>query len=99
MPSTSCPPDFKSPKVQVLAGEGVTRYNPLGDKFDPNLHNALFEVPDATKEPGTIAVVVKVRAAQPLLCTGCRQLAACATVLSSLLWEVKTACAMSASVV
>ncbi|EFN57477.1 hypothetical protein CHLNCDRAFT_11196, partial [Chlorella variabilis] len=38
---------------------GVTRYDPLGDKFDPNLHNALFEVPDATKDPGTVAVVVK----------------------------------------
>lgn len=46
--------------LQVLASEGVTRYDPLGDAFDPNLHNALFEVPDATKEPGTIAVVVKV---------------------------------------
>ena len=45
----------------MLAKEGVTRYDPLGDAFDPNLHNALFQVPDATKEPGTIAVVVKVR--------------------------------------
>ena len=40
--------------------EGVTRYDPMGDAFDPNLHNALFEVPDATKEPGTVAVVIKV---------------------------------------
>lgn len=48
--------------LQVLAKEGVTRYDPLGDAFDPNIHNALFQVPDATKEPGTIAVVVKVGA-------------------------------------
>jgi molecular chaperone GrpE (heat shock protein) len=54
-PATRC---LRPP--QVLAREGVTRYDPLGDVFDPNLHNALFEVPDATKEPGTIAVVVKV---------------------------------------
>lgn len=46
---------------QVMEKEGVTRYDPLGDKFDPNLHNALFEVPDATKEVGTVAVVIKVR--------------------------------------
>jgi molecular chaperone GrpE len=37
----------------------VQRYDPLGQPFDPNLHNALFEVPDATKEPGTVALVVK----------------------------------------
>lgn len=48
-------------RPQVLAQEGVTRYDPLNEAFDPNLHNALFEVPDATKEPGTVAVVVKVR--------------------------------------
>ncbi|KAL4859929.1 Fumarylacetoacetase [Chlorella vulgaris] len=45
--------------MKVLGREGVSRYDPLGDKFDPNLHNALFEVPDATKDPGTVAVVVK----------------------------------------
>jgi hypothetical protein len=47
--------------------EGVVRYDPLGNKFDPNLHNALFEVPDATKEPGTVAVVIKVRPAKVVL--------------------------------
>lgn len=45
--------------MKILAKEGVTRYDPLGDAFDPNLHMALFQVPDATKEPGTVAVVVK----------------------------------------
>ncbi|KAL4425698.1 hypothetical protein ABPG75_009714 [Micractinium tetrahymenae] len=45
--------------MKVLAKEGVTRYDPLGDAFDPNLHNALFEVPDATRDAGTVAVVVK----------------------------------------
>lgn len=47
--------------AQVLASEGVSRYDPAGEEFDPNRHNALFEVPDATKPPRTVAVVVKVR--------------------------------------
>ena len=45
--------------MKILEKEGVTRFDPLGDQFDPNVHNALFEVPDATKEPGTVAVVIK----------------------------------------
>ena len=45
--------------ISILEKEGVTKYDPLGDPFDPNLHMALFQVPDATKEPGTVAVVVK----------------------------------------
>ena len=45
--------------IKILEKEGVTRYDPMGDAFDPNLHSALFQVPDATKEPGTVAVVVK----------------------------------------
>ena len=45
--------------MKLLGKEGVTRYDPVGDMFDPNLHNALFQVPDGTKEPGTIAVVIK----------------------------------------
>ena len=35
----------------------AARLAPLGEKFDPNLHNALFEVPDPAQEPGTIAHV------------------------------------------
>ena len=58
-PDCLLPPPL--PRPQVLAKEGVTRYDPLGEPFDPNMHNALFEVPDASKEPGTVAVVVKVR--------------------------------------
>jgi hypothetical protein len=32
---------------------------PLGQKFDPNAHEALFQVDDPSKEPGTVAVVQK----------------------------------------
>lgn len=45
--------------MKILEREGVQRYDPLGHPFDPNLHSALFEVPDATKDPGTVAVVIK----------------------------------------
>ena len=27
---------------------------PLGEKFDPNYHDAMFEAPDAAKEAGTV---------------------------------------------
>ena len=36
---------------------GVTKLWPMDEKFDPNLHNALFEMPDPSKEPGTVAHV------------------------------------------
>lgn len=45
--------------MKILGKEGVTRYDPIGHPFDPNMHNALFEVADATKEPKTVAVVIK----------------------------------------
>ena len=37
----------------------MTRFNPVGETFDYNLHQALFEVNDPSKEAGTIAVVTK----------------------------------------
>jgi molecular chaperone GrpE len=43
----------------VLRDFSVTPYNPLGDAFDPNLHDAVYEVPDPSREPGTVAVVEK----------------------------------------
>jgi molecular chaperone GrpE len=45
---------------QVFKKHGVEQYNPAGEKFDPNLHQAMFEVPDGTKEAGLVAVVTKV---------------------------------------
>ena len=38
---------------------GVTKYGEVGDVFDPELHDALFQMPDASKEEGTIGQVVK----------------------------------------
>jgi len=46
--------------MRILEKEGVTRYDPAGEEFDPNLHDALFEVPaGGDAKPGTVAVVVK----------------------------------------
>jgi molecular chaperone GrpE len=44
---------------KVLKQFGVVKYGAVGDKFDPNLHDALFQVPDATKDPNTVAQIVQ----------------------------------------
>ncbi len=38
---------------------GVRKLEPQGAKFDPNLHEALFEVPDETVANGTVVQVVE----------------------------------------
>jgi molecular chaperone GrpE len=42
-----------------LAKYGVKKLDPLGGKFDPNLHEALFEIPDETVPNGTVQQVVE----------------------------------------
>ncbi len=42
-----------------LARFGVKPIEAAGAKFDPNLHEALFEIPDETKPAGTVAQVVE----------------------------------------
>ncbi|HUZ67896.1 MAG TPA: nucleotide exchange factor GrpE [Beijerinckiaceae bacterium] len=42
-----------------LARHGVKKVEPLGQKFDPNLHEALFEIPDPGSPAGTVAQVVE----------------------------------------
>ena len=43
--------------VKTFEEHGLKRIWPLDEKFDPNIHNALFEMPDPDKEPGTVAHV------------------------------------------
>eukprot|EP00877_Chromochloris_zofingiensis_P001167 jgi/Chrzof1/11050/Cz05g21220.t1 len=45
--------------LRLLEKNGIEQFNPMGHKFDPHLHDAKFEVPDATKEPGTVVFVSK----------------------------------------
>ena|SRR2546430_14323608 len=42
-----------------LGKYGVKKLEPLGTKFDPNLHEALFEVPDETAPNATVVQVVE----------------------------------------
>ncbi|KAF8323314.1 GrpE-domain-containing protein [Clavulina sp. PMI_390] len=46
--------------LQTLAHHGVKPYDPLGEKFDPNVHEALYTAPAPPgKEPGTVIDVQK----------------------------------------
>ncbi|CAI9576936.1 unnamed protein product [Staurois parvus] len=45
---------------KVFKKHGVQKLNPLGAKFDPYEHEALFHTPMDGKEPGTVAIVTKV---------------------------------------
>jgi len=40
--------------LQTLFRYGVKPFDPTGDKFDPNRHEALFQAPMPDKEPGTV---------------------------------------------
>ena len=39
--------------LKVLEKHGVKKFEPLGEKFDPNLHQAMFELPDPSRPAGT----------------------------------------------
>ena len=43
----------------ALARHGVKMLDPLGEKFDPNFHQALFEVPNEMLPTGTVTQVVQ----------------------------------------
>jgi molecular chaperone GrpE len=42
-----------------LEKHGVTRIEPLGERFDPNRHQAMYEVPDPSVPSGQIVQVVQ----------------------------------------
>ena len=46
--------------IQVFKKFGVEKFDPINERFDPNRHHAMFQVPDASKPSGTVAAVVKV---------------------------------------
>ena len=39
---------------------GIEPFEPVGEVFDPNLHEALFYQPAEGKQPGTVSAVVKI---------------------------------------
>ncbi|XP_008449137.2 grpE protein homolog 2, mitochondrial-like isoform X4 [Cucumis melo] len=44
---------------EVLKKYGVEMFDPTNEPFDPHRHNAVFQVPDGSKAPGTVAAVLK----------------------------------------
>ncbi|XP_024021198.1 grpE protein homolog 2, mitochondrial isoform X1 [Morus notabilis] len=44
---------------KVFKKYGMEKYDPTNEPFDPHRHNAAFELPDASKPPGTVAIVLK----------------------------------------
>lgn len=46
--------------TKAFEKNGLKKFGAVGDKFDPNMHEALFEYPDNNMEAGTIGQVMKV---------------------------------------
>ena len=45
--------------LKVLEKHGIQKQEPQGQKFDPNLHQAMFELPDPSVPAGTVVQVVQ----------------------------------------
>ena len=45
--------------LKVLEKHGVTKLEPKGQKFDPNMHQAMFEMPDPSVPAGMVVQVVQ----------------------------------------
>lgn len=45
--------------LKTLEKNGVRKFSPQGEKFDPNVHQAMYEVADADVPPGHVAQVMQ----------------------------------------
>ena len=45
--------------VKVMEKHGIRRFDPQGQKFDPNLHQAMLEIPDPSVPSGTVVQVMQ----------------------------------------
>ena len=45
--------------LKALEKNGVKKFEPQGQKFDPNLHQAMYEVPDASVPSGMVVQVIQ----------------------------------------
>ena len=45
--------------LQALEKHGVKKLSPVGERFDPNFHEALFAVPDPSVPSGTVSKVLE----------------------------------------
>jgi len=44
--------------LKVMEKHGIKKFDPQGQKFDPNLHQAMMQVPDLTVPDGTVVQVM-----------------------------------------
>ena len=45
--------------LNALEKNGVKKFDPIGEKFDPNFQQAMFEVPDTSVPSGTVVQVMQ----------------------------------------
>ena len=45
--------------LNVFSRYGINRIEPMGEKFDPHFHQAMFEVPDPSAQPGTVVQIMQ----------------------------------------
>jgi molecular chaperone GrpE len=45
--------------MKTLEKNGVKKFSPEGEKFDPNVHQAMYEVKDSDLPPGHVAQVIQ----------------------------------------
>jgi molecular chaperone GrpE len=45
--------------MKVMEKNGIKRFDPQGQKFDPNLHQAMMQVPDPSVPDGTVVQVMQ----------------------------------------
>ena len=45
--------------LKTLEKNGVKKFSPQGEKFDPNVHQAMYEVPTSDQPPGQVAQVIQ----------------------------------------
>lgn len=45
--------------LKAFTNAGVTKFNPEGEKFDPNMHQAMFEMPNPAVPNNSVAQVVQ----------------------------------------
>src|ERR1043165_558677 len=45
--------------IKAMEKHGVKKIEPQGQKFDPNLHQAMYEIPDASVPAGTVVQIMQ----------------------------------------
>jgi molecular chaperone GrpE len=45
--------------LAIFERRGLKRIDPMGERFDPNFHQAVFEVPNSGEDPGTVVQVLQ----------------------------------------